>query len=110
MKLFPQDKANHYAYGSWVATVAACIVMLLVVKLFPRELPWLFAIGAIAGAAGALAAGVAKELLDDAANDAATLLGQPAPHGVERSDIVATALGAVPVAVPLLLLQQLALR
>lgn len=107
-KLFPQDKANHYAYGSWIATAAAAAVM--AVALGCGHAPgWLPAAAAAAGAFAALAAGVWKEAQDQVANDAAFAAGEPPPHEVSSADVLATALGAVPVAVPLLALSALAL-
>lgn len=67
----------------------------------------LFAISALIGAFAAASAGVCKEARDDDANQAAAAAGETLPHEVSRADILATALGAAPVVVPLLLLQAL---
>ena len=89
----PLDKSHHVIGGSIVATVAAC----LAIYLGHPKLAWQVAIVL------PLIGGVAKELADYAANLKAAKAGQPAPHGVEFLDALATVLGGVPVALPLFL-------
>lgn len=87
----PEDKAKHYIAGTIAATVGA---------LSFHSMMWQAAILA------ALAAGILKECADAIINKKATgqWLGDPKgqPHGVEWQDALATALGSVPVALPLL--------
>lgn len=106
--LFPEiDKANHYAYGTGVAAVAAVAGMALVAAVHrlvlhlqvPAFLPLL---GAVCAAVMAYAVGRAKEAFDAHANEIAAAQGLPPPHGVETADWQATTWGCVPVALPLL--------
>jgi len=112
LRVFPQDKANHYAYGSWVAIVAACVAIAIASLVFVRTrnahaFVWMPTAAAIAGALGAWLIGVWKEARDAEANAAAIAAGGTAVHEVSHRDRNATALGALPVVVPLLLLQVL---
>lgn len=108
--LFPEiDKANHYAYGCGVAMVGAALGMMLLALVYRLvlHLPlplWLPLAGAVCAAVLAYAVGRIKERFDAEANEAAVAIGQPPPHGVETADWQATTWGAVPVAVPLLVL------
>lgn len=108
--LFPEiDKANHYAYGTGVAAVAAVASMVLLVAVyrFWLHLPppaWLPLAGAVSAAVMAYATGRIKERYDAEANAIALAAGQPPPHGVETADWQATAWGCVPVALPLVAL------
>jgi hypothetical protein len=87
VNLFDADKAGHYIAGSAVAAIAAIIAL----RLWPA---WAWA-SAIAAAA---LVGAAKELYDGWRNRRA---GTEVAH-VEPADTLATALGAVPVAAPML--------
>lgn len=109
--LFPAiDKANHYAYGTGVAAVAAVATMALLAAVYriglhlpppPALLPLA---GAISAAVMAYATGRIKERFDAEANAIALAAGEPPPHGVETADWQATAWGCVPVALPLVAL------
>lgn len=81
----PQDKAKHYIAGSMVACVAAAVC----IRINP-SVAWQAAIGA------SLILGVLKEGLDYYQNRT-----QGTAHGVEFWDAFATAMGGVPVALPL---------
>lgn len=87
----PADKANHFIYGAAMATAGA------LAAIGPLAMPqraWLFA------AAAALVGGVVKEATDWARNRKAPR-GSEVAH-VEMADGLATAAGALPVALPLL--------
>lgn len=109
-KLFAQDKANHYVYGSLAAAVGAAAAMALLVLLGRHGLQmqwahWLIALaGSVGAGVAALGAGLWKERRDQRANEEATLLNKPPPHEVSAADVNATAAGAVPVVVALLAL------
>ena len=97
------DWANHCLYGSHAAWPAAC-GGLGGALLVPLPLWAACALGALAAVVAAASLGAWKEWRDARINRAALARGLPAPHEASRGDIVATALGAVPVAVPLLVL------
>lgn len=92
----PLDTSHHAIGGSIVSTVGACAAILMK----HPELAW-----QVAAAAG-LAAGVLNEAVQAVINKRATgkWMGEPkgTPHSIEVSDIAATALGGVLVALPLL--------
>lgn len=108
--LFPEiDKANHYAYGTGVAAVAAVATMALLALAYRLVLhlpvpAWLPLAGAISAAVMAYATGRIKERFDAEANAIALAAGEPPPHGVETADWQATTWGCVPVALPLVAL------
>lgn len=81
----PQDKAKHYIAGSMVACVAAAVC----IRINPA-VAWQAALWA------PLILGVLKEAIDYYQNST-----QGTAHGVEFWDAFATALGGVPVALPL---------
>lgn len=83
LPLIPQDKANHFAYGSAAALVAAAACAVLG---HPELAGW-------AAQAAALCLGLAKEAADWLANQAALAAGNPPPHGVDPFDVLATWLG-----------------
>ena len=89
----PPDKARHFVAGTMVAALAACAAALVG---FAGPLV------ACAAVAAAVLIGGAKEVMDARANKRATgkWLGEPrgTPHGVEWHDVLATAMGAAPVA------------
>ena len=87
----PPDKAQHYIAGTIAATAGA----LLASELLPGFM-WQAAIAA------AVLAGVLKELADYLINRRAIAHGEAPERHVEWQDALATALGAVPVALPLL--------
>lgn len=108
------DHANHYVGGT-IAADGGSIVGIVVGLFLVRQGAslWLVPLlGAIGAAVAAFAAGRWKEARDARQNAAAyrdwldTDQSQPyvAPHGVETADWQATSWGAVPVAVPLLVL------
>lgn len=82
----PPDKARHAVAGSLVAGVASALAM----RVHP---PFAWQAGMLA----AVAAGLAKEVLDHRANAKAAAAGQAPPHEVSGMDALATALGGVPV-------------
>ena len=97
--LIPQDKATHEVYGARIGAVAAAAAYVAAFAIgWPK-----YALPAAAAAAAvlALAAGLAKEQLDKRANARAHDEGLPPPHSVESADAVATLLGGVVVALPL---------
>lgn len=99
MRLTDPDKAGHYVAGSGCAAAGAALAILAGHAAWA----WAAAIGA------ALAAGLAKEARDAWRNRQARRRARPLPHRVERADVVATALAALPVAAPLALLTLMAL-
>jgi hypothetical protein len=104
LRVFPWDKLSHYQWASWFATLGAVITIATMVVQFRIGLPMAALGGAVVAIAVAAIAGFAGERLDQQANDAAAAGGQAPPHEVSTGDIVASALGALPVAAPLLLL------
>lgn len=111
-KLYPQDKANHYAYGSVVAAISACTVMWTIVfgaalLRLPRP-TFLFLLGAGVAISAAYWAGRYKEGADAIDNAEAANRGEPAVHSVETGDWQFTTWGAAPVALTLCILQILA--
>jgi hypothetical protein len=108
MKLFAQDKANHYAYGSWAALGAAMVALVAGLSVAGYALATAAGVAAMAAISVAGAAGAWKEARDDLANAEALARGESPPHDVSRNDLIATLLGALPVAAPLLLLAALA--
>lgn len=109
--LFPAiDKANHYAYGTGVAAVAAVATMALLAAVYRigLHLPppaWLPLAGAVSAAVMAYATGRIKERYDAEANAIALAAGQPPPHGVWRRPTGRPPPGAAyPVALPLVAL------
>lgn len=101
-KLFAQDKANHYFYGSLAAAIggalcAAALIGLAGVALPP---PWLYVLIALAAIASAAGLGWATEARQARLNAAAVARGEAPPHTVSEGDAVATALGGVSVALP----------
>lgn len=105
-RVYREDWANHYMRGSLAAGIGASVSMPAAVMLIPS-----FALGvaALSGIASAYLVGRWKERRDKQANDKADALGQPRPHGVETADWQFTAWGALPVALPLVVLQALLL-
>jgi hypothetical protein len=93
------DKAGHYIAGTLAAATGAMAGVLLQTPVRA----WWYAIAA-AAVAGAL-----KEARDWWQNRQAARRGKVLPHSVEGGDFVATLIGAVPVAAPLLLLALMAL-
>jgi hypothetical protein len=104
------DWAQHMVYGAWVGAAGAAVVMVL-----ERVLGW-HGLGLSAPAACLLAAalaGAAKELADWVSNRRArayaarwgmSLTGSSvSAHEVAAGDVVATVVGALPVAVPMFL-------
>lgn len=92
----PQDKANHHAYGSWIAFVAFLIGCFILPQLLQAlavgfSIPaWLFALAVL------VAFAVGKEALDWTLNQRAIKAGLPPPHGVELYDALATIAGGLP--------------
>ena len=110
--MYPQDKANHYMRGSFVAGVAAAALIVVVALIAKRELlpvpppiTWALLAAAIVGWVAAFAAGRVKERLDARANEEAAAKNEPPPHGVEVADWQFTHWGAFPVALPLAVAQ-----
>jgi CO dehydrogenase/acetyl-CoA synthase alpha subunit len=87
--LFPQDKANHFIYGSICG-----LGTLAVLHVF--NVPDIGGYGYSAGAIfSATLLGAFKELDDYILNRRAIAQGMPPPHGVEWMDMIATALGGL---------------
>jgi hypothetical protein len=106
LKLFPLDKANHYFYGSLAAALGA-IVTLGVVLWRTHAMPntWLACmLVALGSVIAATALGLATERRQAGLNAAAWAAGKEPGHDVTMGDVIATGLGAVPVAAPWLLL------
>lgn len=78
MKVFPQDKLNHYFYGSMVAMVVSVVLMQFGVL-----------IASLASVVVAMVVGMVKEFMDKRTGGV-----------VDRKDAIWTACGAVPVVVP----------
>lgn len=90
--MIPADKAQHYFWGSLAGLAGALLAAYLVSRGAPRILV------PAAALLLALAAGVAKEIADRRANEAAIDAGGAPPHEVSRADAAWTVTGAVPVA------------
>lgn len=86
LPMMPQDKANHYAYGSIAAAISAYLLMPYGVN------------GQAAAMLGSSTAGAVKEVSDWVLNYLARRDGKLAPHGVEWLDFIATTAGGIPVA------------
>lgn len=91
LRVFPQDKLNHYAYGTWIAASAASTTLLFG-STFDQAL--LAALTAVA------TAGAFQEWLNHRANKKAGVRVRE----VSWADFWATVAGAAPVAIPLLIL------
>lgn len=104
LKIFPQDKLSHYQWASWFSTAAATVAILCARYAFGLSMGPTALSGALASVVVAALAGALGELSDELANMAADDEGKPAPHEVSIKDFVASALGAMPVSVPLFLL------
>lgn len=87
--VIPADKANHAIYGALVFALVAALAMLTSYAPIARGL----------GVAAAVAVGLAKELYDYVRNRQALKAGLAKPHGVEGSDLLWTAGGALVVCV-----------
>lgn len=112
-RFIPADKANHRVRGAEVASVAAALVMLLtalamlllgIAQTSARQTAAVLVLAAVTAAGAAWLAGVLVEKRQAGINAAAVARGEPAPHAIEDADITATARGALPVVVPLLVL------
>ena len=80
-----QDKANHAIYGALIFAIVGVVAQLLGQSDTARW--WGFGAAALAGAL--------KEAWDYVSNRRALKAGMAAPHGVEGSDLVWTAGGAL---------------
>lgn len=107
IRLPAPDKLGHFFVGTMAATLVALIVMATAALHFGLKMPGMAMAGMIASILTAAVAGVAGEKLDAQANAKAVAAGEQPPHAVSKSDIAWTALGAAPVALPLLLLLML---
>jgi hypothetical protein len=85
LPFLPQDKANHFIYGTVLAVLAAG----LAVAFGYREFAGCAALGTSSWA------GVAKEAHDAWVNYKTTGNWKTGPHGVEGYDFLATALGGL---------------
>lgn len=83
--VIPADKANHAIYGALVFAIVAALAMLTSLAPIARGL----------GVGAAVAVGLAKELYDYVRNRQALKAGLAKPHGVEGSDLLWTAGGAL---------------
>ena len=84
LPLIPQDKANHFAYGTAVAIMAKVATQFYLPEY-----------SQFAGVVASSIVGVLKEIVDFVLNKLAERKGLPPPHGVEAMDAFATALGGV---------------
>lgn len=84
----PADKAKHALVGAVIALLAALLISITPLAAYWRSA----ALGA------ALAAGIAKELLDWVRNRRLRKAGLLPQHGVERADVFATFAGGVLIA------------
>ena len=83
----PQDKANHYLYGS-IIDVALFIGLTFLTKNPHLSSHLSFGLTALIG--------VVKEVKDAWVNYRSTGSWKTGPHGVEGKDALATAMGAIP--------------
>jgi hypothetical protein len=83
----PTDKANHYVYGS-VIDLTLFVGLTYITKNPHLASHLSFALTALIG--------VVKELKDAVINYKTTGNWKTGPHGVEGSDAMATAMGALP--------------
>jgi Na+-driven multidrug efflux pump len=90
MNLFDQDKAGHFIVGSAVAAVVA-----MAAAHAGYSAP-------LMGICAALGVGVGKEISDYVINRRRAKAGQTPSHTVDGGDLIATTLGAFPVALPLI--------
>ena len=104
LPIFPQDKLAHYQWASWLAGLAALAALPIARLLLGLPLASAVLVAATASALAAIALGIAGELSDDMANEAAAAAGEPPPHSVSWGDAYASALGCLPSALPLLAL------
>lgn len=107
LRVYPHDKLSHYQWASWFAAAAAIIAVAAVLLLTGMPLPIAALAGAGASVAVAVLAGVAGEYMDKRANDAAIAVGAEPTRAVSEGDVIASALGASPSALPLLALAAL---
>ena len=94
LPIIPQDKANHYVYGSVIAIFAGAAAEQIGLSVL---LVILCSIGAAA------LFGAAKELIDLYKNRKAQAAGAPKVHGVEIADFLVTVAGGLSVNLLLLL-------
>jgi hypothetical protein len=91
LPIIPQDKANHFVYGSVIAVAAGLVASQLGLPVVICSI----------GAAAIL--GATKEVLDYYQNWKAKKAGLTPMHGVEFMDFAATALGGCAVNVLLMM-------
>lgn len=84
--ILPQDKANHFVYGSIVAAAAPSLFL-----AFGGQVTWV----PILALTSALVAGVLKEVMDYKANKIADKELQVRPHTIEPLDVAWTAAGGI---------------
>jgi hypothetical protein len=102
-KLFAQDKANHYIYGSqaaWIGALAAMLIFVLARRygaLHGVGLEAMLYTGMIGAVLAAAALGKVTEMWQARMNARALAQGKPAPHNIEAADVRATAAGCIPV-------------
>lgn len=90
--LFPQDKANHFLYG----TLTGLVTLGLCHTLISSHKTYVFSLAALAAA---FLIGVLKEVKDYIANRKAIARGEAPSHGVEWADMAVTTLGGAVVAI-----------
>jgi hypothetical protein len=105
--LLPQDKANHYFYGSLASlvTLIAAKLLLLAIAFFGVSSAWHASVLLVYVVAflASVAVGKAKEIMDQRANDQAIAEGRDPEHSVETNDVRATAAGGFIVSAAFLL-------
>lgn len=104
LRVFPADKLAHYQWASWFSTAAAVIAVLFAMIALHSSPASAALAGVVASVGTALAAGKMGERSDRLANAKAAAAGEPPPHEVSTSDVLASLLGCIPSAVPLLVL------
>jgi hypothetical protein len=97
LKVFRHDWLSHYQWASWFALAVAMAVMAILLINTPISLSNAAGIAAIAAMATSIAAGVLGEKSDAAENE------NGGNREVSRSDAVASSIGGLPVALPLVL-------
>ncbi len=91
LPIIPQDKANHFVYGSAIAIAAGAVAEYMGLPIV------------ICSVGAAALFGAAKEALDWYRNRKAKAAGATPTHGVEVADFLATVAGGVSVNLLLIL-------
>lgn len=100
LRVFAHDKLSHYQWATWLVMPLAFLPLGALMG-YPIHL--LCLVAGLGSPALAWAIGKASEWLDGRVNEAAEIMGQAPPRQVSEGDVIATALGGVPQAIPLLI-------